>query len=147
MVYRRLAATRPDAFEPDLATSLNNISGCLADLGHCEAALTACEEAVAIRRRLAAARPDVFEPDLAGSLGNLSNQLAALGRNDEALVAIHEAVARYTPYFLRFPDACRSWMGMMLQHYVKRCGEANAEPDAELLAPLLPHFPKGSPDA
>jgi hypothetical protein len=40
----------------------------LADLGQREAALTACEEAAAIRRELAAAWPDTFLPDLAQSL-------------------------------------------------------------------------------
>jgi hypothetical protein len=32
-IYRELAAARPDAFRPDLATSLNNLSNRLAGLG------------------------------------------------------------------------------------------------------------------
>jgi hypothetical protein len=55
--------------------SLNNLSAVRADLGRPEDALTAIEEAVAIRRELAAARPDAFRPDLAMSLNNLSNRL------------------------------------------------------------------------
>jgi tetratricopeptide (TPR) repeat protein len=45
--YRRLAADRPAAFNPDLAMSLNNLSNCLSDLG-CreEEALQAIQEAV-----------------------------------------------------------------------------------------------------
>ena len=58
-IYRQLATARPDAFLPDLASSLNNRSTMLSDLGRSEDALTVIDEAVAILRQLAAARPDV----------------------------------------------------------------------------------------
>ena len=44
--YRELAAAAPEAFRPDLATSLNNLSTFLAEVGRREAALAAVEEAV-----------------------------------------------------------------------------------------------------
>ena len=91
-IHRQLAEARPDAFLPDLATSLNNQSVRLADLGRREEALAAIEEAVTIRRQLAQARPDAFLPDLATSLNNQSTCLADLGRREEALAAIEEAV-------------------------------------------------------
>ena len=53
-IHRQLAAARPDAFLPDLATALNNRSRRLAELGRREEALAAIEEAVTIRRQLAA---------------------------------------------------------------------------------------------
>ena len=90
--YRDLAGARPDAFLPDLASSLNNQSNQLSGLGRREEALTAINEAVTIRRALAGARPDAFLPDLASSLNNQSNQLSGLGRREEALTAINEAV-------------------------------------------------------
>ena len=40
-IRRELAAARPDAFRPDLATALNNLSNRLADLGRPEEALAA----------------------------------------------------------------------------------------------------------
>jgi len=43
-LYRQLAADRPAAFTPNLATSLINLSNCLSDLGRREDALTAIEE-------------------------------------------------------------------------------------------------------
>ena len=73
-IRRRLAAQRPDAFLPDLATSLNNLGMRLSNLGRREEALQATAEAVEILRRLAAQRPDAFLPDLAMSLNNLGNQ-------------------------------------------------------------------------
>jgi tetratricopeptide (TPR) repeat protein len=93
--YRQLATARPDAFLPDLATSLNNQSVFLAHLGRREEALAAIEEAVTIRRQLAAARPDAFLPHLATSLNNQSGCLYELGRREEALAAIEEAVTAY----------------------------------------------------
>ncbi|MCA3586357.1 MAG: toll/interleukin-1 receptor domain-containing protein, partial [Methylocystis sp.] len=86
-IRRRLAAARPDEFEPDLARSLNNLGVDLSNLGQREAALVATEEAMAIRRRLAAARPDAFEPDLAVSLSNLGVDLSSLGQREAALEA------------------------------------------------------------
>jgi tetratricopeptide (TPR) repeat protein len=44
--YRELARTRPDAFVPDLAISLNNLADHLSALGQREAALAASEEAI-----------------------------------------------------------------------------------------------------
>ena len=73
-IYRRLAAVRPDAFEPDLAMSLNNLGSDLSGLGRREDALTATGEAVEIRRRLAARWPDVYRDDLRSSL-DLFDQL------------------------------------------------------------------------
>jgi tetratricopeptide (TPR) repeat protein len=104
-IYRRLAATRPDAFLPDLASSLNNISVCLSNLGRREEALAASQEAVAIRRRLAATRPDAFLPDLAMSLNNLGMMLWSLGCREEALVASQEAVAIRRGLAATRPDA------------------------------------------
>ena len=53
-VYRELARARPDAFLPDLATSLNNQSNRLSDLGRREDALAAIEEAVDVYPRAGA---------------------------------------------------------------------------------------------
>jgi tetratricopeptide (TPR) repeat protein len=59
--YRTLAQGNPDAFLPDLADALNNLSARLGDLGRREEALAAAEQAVAIRR-LAEANPHGFLP-------------------------------------------------------------------------------------
>ena len=52
-IRRRLAQSRPDAFLPDLASSLNNLGGDLSNLGRREDALAASQEAVEIYRRIA----------------------------------------------------------------------------------------------
>ena len=55
---------RPDAFRPDLATSLNTLSNRLGELGLPEDALAAGTEAVDIRRELAARWPDAYHQEL-----------------------------------------------------------------------------------
>ncbi|MGP3947059.1 tetratricopeptide repeat protein, partial [Streptomyces sp. 6N106] len=77
---------------PGLASSLNNQSVRLADLGRREKALAAITRAVEIHEALAKQQPDTFLPDLANSLNNQSVHLAALGRREEALAAITRAV-------------------------------------------------------
>jgi hypothetical protein len=66
--YRQLAGARPDAFLPDLATSLNNLAIQLGGVGRREDALTAIEEAVSIRRRLHDKHPNVRGERLEQSL-------------------------------------------------------------------------------
>jgi Tetratricopeptide repeat len=63
-----VSAARPDAFRPDLARSLHNLSNRLADLGRPQDALDAGEEAVTIRRELAARWPDAYRHELEQSL-------------------------------------------------------------------------------
>ena len=102
---RELAAARPDAFLPDLATSLNNLANSLSELGWREEALAASQEAVCLRRGLAATRPDAFLPDLAASLNNLAIRLSDLGRREEALATAQEAVRLYRELAAARPDA------------------------------------------
>ncbi len=75
------------------ATLAHNLGYRLSALGRREEALSATEEAVALRRTLASSRPDAFLSDLAISLNNLGGHLSALGRREEALSATEEAVA------------------------------------------------------
>ena len=61
-IHSTLAAERPDAFLPDLALSLNNLSNRLSRLGRREEALKMIEEAVSIYRMQAADQPNAFPP-------------------------------------------------------------------------------------
>ena len=63
------AERHPDAYLPNLAGSLNNISVDLGELGRGAEGLTAAEESVKIRRVLAERHPDTYLPNLAIPLG------------------------------------------------------------------------------
>jgi hypothetical protein len=79
---RDLAMADPAAYEPDLASALNNLSVRLGEAGQREDGLSASQEAVQVYRRLAAANPAAYEPDLASALNNLSVRLGEANRND-----------------------------------------------------------------
>lgn len=69
---RSLAHDRPAAFNPKLAMSLYNVSGCLDNSGRREDAIAACEEALAVCQGLAAGRPLVFNSKVTMCLKRLS---------------------------------------------------------------------------
>src|ERR1019366_2974089 len=129
-IRRELARARPDAFLPDLATSLNNQSVRLGELGRREEALAAIEEAVTAYRELARARPDAFLPDLAMSLNNQSADLGDLGRREEALAAVEEAVTAYRELARARPDAFLPALAMSLINQSIRLGELGRREEA-----------------
>ena len=120
---------RPDAFLPDLASSLNNLGGDLSNLGRREEALAASQEAVDIRMRLAATRSDAFLPDLASSLGAHSSVLAALDRHHEAARMVADALRIILPYAERYRELTRTITADVLR-YNDAAGQA---PDQALL--------------
>ncbi|MER7750194.1 hypothetical protein ABT013_33555, partial [Streptomyces bacillaris] len=63
-----LAEASPDAYLPNLASALNNLSVDLGEVGRREEGLGASEEAVTIRRALAEASPGLFDANLRISL-------------------------------------------------------------------------------
>jgi tetratricopeptide (TPR) repeat protein len=142
-IGRRLAETRPDAFLPDLASSLNNLGKDLSNLGRREEALAASQEAVAIGRRLAETRLDAFLPDLALSLNNISVYLSDLGRREEALAASQEAVAIRRRLAETRPDAFLPDLAMSLGAQGRALAQAERYADAagafhEGLAAIVP---------
>ncbi|MEV6710270.1 tetratricopeptide repeat protein, partial [Micromonospora wenchangensis] len=111
----------PDAYLPNLATSLNNLGNHLADLGRPEQALTPAEEAVRIRRHLAETNPDAYLPNLATSLNNLGNHLADLGRPEQALTTTEEAVRIRRHLAETNPDAYLPDLAISLWAYARVC--------------------------
>ncbi|WP_328834533.1 SAV_2336 N-terminal domain-related protein [Streptomyces europaeiscabiei] len=92
-VRRELARTNPVVYEPELATSLHNLSIRYGAAGRTEDALVAEEDASEIRRRLAETDRATYQSDLIRSLHNLSSRYALAGREAEALAVRCEAVA------------------------------------------------------
>ena len=84
-IYRGLAEKNPGAFNPVLAGSLNNLSGCLSEVGDRGGALEAVREAVEIRRGLAKKNAAAFETDLVRALNTLARILTETGEAEEAL--------------------------------------------------------------
>jgi tetratricopeptide (TPR) repeat protein len=113
-ILRRLTAARPDAFKPDLASSLIGQGHNLSAQGRREEALEVTTEAVGIYRRLATAGPDAFEDKLALSLTGLGNRLFALGRREGALQATTEALGIYRRLAAARPGAFEPELALCL---------------------------------
>lgn len=124
---RTLVREQPDAYLPELATSLNDLGNRLAALGQRDSALTATQEAVDIYRALGASRPQAFLAELASSLNNLGIRYGQLGRREDALgvsqeaVSIRRALARDDPHTF-LPDLANSLnnLGAMLSRNGRR---------------------------
>ena len=80
----RLAVASPKAYEPDVATTLNNLAILQSDLQRYAEAEGNYTEALEIYRRLAAASPEAYEPDVATTLNNLANLQSDLQHYAEA---------------------------------------------------------------
>ncbi|MFJ2854910.1 tetratricopeptide repeat protein [Streptomyces sp. NPDC087215] len=120
---RALAVANPDAYLPDLAGSLNNLSVRLGDVGRRAEGLAAVEEAVRHYRALAEVNPDAYLPDLAGSLNNLANRLGDVGRRAEGLTAIEEAVRIRRALAEVNPDAYLPALARSLNNLSARLGD------------------------
>lgn len=128
--YRILASSRPDAFLPYLATSLNNLGNGLSESGRPEDALTATQEAVELHRTLVKSTPSAFIPELATSLNNLGNRLSELGRREDALTATQEAVDYYSTLAKFSPDVFLPDLAVSLNNLGNRLGELGRHEDA-----------------
>ncbi len=74
------------------------------------------------------------------SLNNLAISLSDLGRREDALTAAQEAVSTLRPHFLKFPHAHAPNMQVMANNYSQRCEQLSAEPDMNLLQPIVEVF-------
>jgi hypothetical protein len=92
-IRRTLAAERPDAFLPDLAMSLNNVSVMLSELGRREAALAASREAVQYYLTLVRQYPQAFQQQLLIATHAILQTLEALGREPESEPIVLEVIA------------------------------------------------------
>jgi tetratricopeptide (TPR) repeat protein len=136
-LYRALARQNPDAFEPDLAMSLNTLAVLLSDLGRQSEALAPAQEAVELYRALARQNPDAFQPYLARALVAVGQALEGNDRGREALVSFAEAVRILTPHFQALPDAHLAVMGWLAKEYERLARALNQTPEAGLLEPVV----------
>ena len=98
--------------------------------GQWEEALSATEEAVAIRRDLAAAQPDTFRPTVATSLNNLATMLSTLGQRQAALSAAREAVDLHYKLAADRPDTFKPELTMSLNNLATMLSNVGREEEA-----------------
>jgi tetratricopeptide (TPR) repeat protein len=140
-IWRQLAAARPAAHSPVLATGLNSLAIHLAELGRQEKALKVIAEAIEIIRPFTAERPAVHGATLAMALNSRSNILATLDRPDEALDAAVEAVEAFRPAVEHNPAGSAVDFAVVLNNLARRLAATGRDEQAarvkEELASLL----------
>ena len=71
-ILERLVQSNPQAYEPDLASSYNNLAVLYSDTQRFTESEAMQKQAIEIRKRLAKSNPQAYEPDLASSYNNLA---------------------------------------------------------------------------
>ena len=103
--YRNRAESSPEAYQPDVATTLNNLGILHSDTGKHGDAEKEYGEALEIRRKLAESSPEAYLPDVAMTLGNLGNLHSATGKHGDAEKEYGEALEKYRQLAESSPEA------------------------------------------
>ena len=92
-MYRKLSEQNPEAYMPNIATTLNNLGILLKNTNELEQARTYYEEALEIRRELSEQNPEAYKPAVARSLNNLGILLKDTNELEKARTCYKEALA------------------------------------------------------
>ena len=94
-IFRRQVQENPQAYEPDLASTLNNLAALYSNIQRFDESEAMYKEALEIRRRLAKSNPQAYEPYVATTLNNLANLYKATQRFSESEAMYKEALEIY----------------------------------------------------
>ena len=135
-IRRRLASVNAEAYEPDVAMTLNNLAVLHSDTQRLEEAEREYTEALEIRRRLALGNPDVYEPGVATTLNNLGILHSDTQRLEEAEREYTEALEIYRRLAAGSPEAYEPDVAMTLCNWALMKRKTGHEEDAQRLAEL-----------
>ena len=130
-IYRQLAASNPDGYMPDVASTLNNLALLQDDLGRYGEAEENYQEALRIYRQLAASNPDGYMPDVASTLNNLALLQDDLSRYGEAEENYQDALQIYHQLASSNPDDYMPDVAMTLNNLANLQSDLNRFSDAE----------------
>jgi tetratricopeptide (TPR) repeat protein len=94
-IYRRLAQTNPQAYEPYVATTLHNLASLYSDTQRFTESEAMYKEALEIHRRLAQKNPQAYEPDVAQTQYNLGLLKVQQKLYPDAITSFEEALEIY----------------------------------------------------
>ena len=94
-IYRRLAKSNPQAYEPNVAVTLNNLAILYKNTQRFTEGEVMYKEALEIRRRLAKSNPQAYEPDVSATLNNLASLYYETQRLTEGETMYKEALVFY----------------------------------------------------
>ena len=94
-IRRRLAQFNPQAYEPDVSTTLNNLAILYYKTQRFTEGEALYKESLEIRRRLARSNPQAYEPDVAATQYNMGLLKMDMKCYEEAIPALEEALSIY----------------------------------------------------
>ena len=94
-IRRRLAQSNPQAYEPDVATTLHNLAILYSNTQRFSDSEEMFKEALAIRRRLAQSNLPAYEPDVATTLYNIGFLKVQTEQYADAISPFEEALNIY----------------------------------------------------
>ena len=113
---RELAKKNPEAYLPDVATSLNNLGVLLSDTNDLKKAQDYYEEALQIRRELIGKNPEAYKPDVATTLNNLGSLLRATNDLKKAQDYYEEALQIRRELREKNPEAYKPYVATTLNN-------------------------------
>jgi CHAT domain-containing protein len=131
-IYRMLAQTEPEVYEPSVAMTLNNLGNVLWDLNRLLEAETAYQEGLKLYRKLVTDGLEAFDPGMAMMLTGLGNVLRELSRLPEAEAAYREGLKLWRKLAQGEPEAYEPSVARALNNlggllvYLNRLPEAEA---------------------
>ncbi|WP_454320477.1 tetratricopeptide repeat protein [Streptomyces phaeoluteigriseus] len=122
----RLAVTDPHAYEPRLASALDELAFCHWAQGAHRRAVAVTERSVALFRRAAGRDPQEYEPELARTLANLAIRQRRADLPEDAVAHAREALAitrRLAEADPRFPRSLTAQRLGILARSLRRTGD------------------------
>ena len=113
-IYRRLVKKYPEAYESDLAMTLNNLANLYSDIQRYAESEEKYNECLEIRSRLVKKYPEAYESDLARTLGNLANLYYRIQRYAESEKKYNECLEIYSRLVKKYPEAYESDLARIL---------------------------------
>ena len=135
-IHRRLAKSNPQAYEPDVAMTLNNLAALYDDIQRFDESEAMYKEALEIYRRIAKSNPQAYEPDLASTFNNLAALYSNIQRFDESEAMYKEALEIRRRLAKSNPQAYEPDMAMTIYN----CGLLNLK--QKEYAEAIPMFEK-----
>uniref|UniRef100_UPI0026E94A39 tetratricopeptide repeat protein n=1 Tax=Porphyromonas gulae TaxID=111105 RepID=UPI0026E94A39 len=115
-IYKELAKKNPEAYNLDLAMTLNNLANVLSNNNEIKQAKDCYQEALDIYRALAKKSPEAYNPDLAMTLNNLGLLLSNNNETKQAQVYYQEALDVYRALAKKNPQAYNPYLVMTLNN-------------------------------
>ena len=150
-IRAELCCEHPEAYEPCLADSYNNLALLYSDTQRFQESEAMYKSALAIYERLAKANPQAYEPDLATPYNNLANLYSDTQRFEESesmhksAIAIRERLAKANPQAYE-PDLANSYNNLaILYSDTQRFQESESMHKSALV--IRERFAKANPQA